>query len=197
MASRTQSECAARSPTCAAARRPSTRRSACPGGESPRSATRRTGCVVDEIGARLKAVAATHGHPFTRPDAALIHRSGWRADRPVVLRAAVDVVERHRIVHGDTVELRGRYLKVTPSDAAIIGFVQPAVVARPDMERIGRIEADVVVVHMDRPIHGRECLAAVGRADVGDGKRTDAIEMEWIGIDLAVVLWVVRVPAAL
>src|SRR5207245_1440758 len=47
------------------------------------------------------------------------------------------------------------------------------------------------------PTQWRERLTAVAGADVRHRQRADAVEMERVGEQLAVILWIVRVPVAL
>ena len=90
---------------------------------------------VDDVGvlrvdARDEAVAALRDEPVLVQDAVLRSRPRRPAERVVVLRAAVDVVERRRVVDVDVVELRQRQvLEEDPVRAAIERSIQSAVVA--------------------------------------------------------------------
>ena len=66
-------------------------------------------------------------------------RARRSAERAVVLRAAVDVVDRRRVVDFDVVELRHRQVgEVLPQPAAVPGLVEPAVAAFEQVARCCR-----------------------------------------------------------
>ena len=65
---------------------------------------------IFRIDLALEAVAALDDEPVLIHDAVSTPRPGRAAEREVVLRAAVDVVERPALVAGHIVELRDRQI---------------------------------------------------------------------------------------
>ena len=111
----------------------------------PATASRR--CRILRIDARLEAVAAADVVPVAGADAGAVERARRAADRPVVLRAAADVVERPRVVGRHAVELRQRQVgEVPPRLHAVVGLVEAAVVADDDVVGVDRVEHDLVVI---------------------------------------------------
>ena len=105
------------------------------------------GVRVGRVDARLHAVRAADAAPVAGANAGLVASAGRAAHRAVVLRAAVDVVERGGVVHGDAIELRARErVEVPPGLAAVVRFVEPAVVARDQVQGVGRVEGECVVI---------------------------------------------------
>jgi hypothetical protein len=80
----------------------------------------------------VEAVAALGDEPVGVGDAVDAARARRAAQREVVLGAAVDVVERRRLVGGDVVELRDRQVvEEAPVGAAVVALVNAAVAADP------------------------------------------------------------------
>ena len=99
------------------------------------------------IDARLEAVAAADAVPVACADAGAVAGARGPADGAVVLGAAADVVERLRVVGGDTVVLRQRQVgEVPPRLHAVVGLVEAAVVRQDDVVPVGGIEHDVVMI---------------------------------------------------
>ncbi len=83
-------------------------------------------------------------------------RSRRPAERAVVLRAAVDVVDRRGVVDVDVVELRHREVgEVPPQPPAIPALVQPAVAALEQVIGVVGIDPDEVVVDVLRALAER------------------------------------------
>src|SRR6185503_19303952 len=107
---------------------------------------------VDDAGilgivARLEAVAAADDVPVAGAHAPAVQAGDRPAVGPVVLRPAAHVVERLGVVGGDAVVLRHRQAgEETERLAEIVRLVDAAVVADEDVIRVGRIEADDVVI---------------------------------------------------
>ena len=149
---------------------------------------------VDRVGIlgidpRDETVAALGDEPVLVQDAVL--RSGARrsAERIVVLQPAVDVVERHRVVHVHVVVLRERQvLEEHPGRRAIERTVEPAVVADHHVVRIRRIDPDDVVVdvHVSLSQRVHRLAAVVGHLKDHVGN-VDAVDVLRIGVDVAVV----------
>ena len=70
------------------------------------------GVRIFRIDLTAKTVAAVGHEPVGVGDAGSAARARWTAETEVVLRAAVDVVERRRVVGRDVVELRDRQVAV-------------------------------------------------------------------------------------
>ena len=118
------------------------------------------------IGARLKPVAAADDVPVGVAYAPAIHGARRTALRPVVLRAAADVVERLRVVDRNTVVLRHGQVGEKPERlTVVVGLVQPAVVSDEDVVHVNGIERDDVVIDVHTrifPADGTPGSAAVG-----------------------------------
>src|SRR5207244_6133571 len=73
----------------------------------------RVNCVrILRIDAAVEAIAALGNEPIGVGDAMHAARPGRTAESEVVLRAAIDVVERPGFVRGDVVELRHRQVRL-------------------------------------------------------------------------------------
>ena len=112
---------------------------------------------------RLKAVAAHRDEPvFVRYRTA----SGARrhAQRIVVLRSAIDVIERLGIIDADAIELRQRQIRfVLPVCGAVPRLVHTAITPDDHVRCIVRINPQRVVIDMAvAPLRTRETLAAIG-----------------------------------
>ena len=104
---------------------------------------------VLRIDDRLKAVAACRDVPVGVDDAVHRTRAGRTTDRVVVLRAAVDVVERLRVVDPYLVELRERKVfEPRPRRAAVVRFVKTAVAPPDQVIGVGGVDPQDVVVHV-------------------------------------------------
>ena len=139
---------------------------------------------------------ATMNQSLVRTPHRFVERDG-PAERPVVLRAAADVVERLRVVHRHAVELRNRQVgEEPPRRAFVVRFVQPAVVGQEHVAPVRRIERQVVVINMDvetiaavvLPVGASPRLAAVGAALHIDVHRVDRVGPVRVDEDLVVVL---------
>ena len=116
-------------------------------------------------------------------------RPRWPAERIVVLQAAVDVVERRRVVDVDVVVLRNRQVsEERPGRRAIVRTIETAVVADHQVIGVLRVDPDDVVVDVHEALAQRvhRLAAVVGdlEDDVGD---VDTIDVLRIGVDVAVV----------
>ena len=143
------------------------------------------------IAARLESVAAADDVPVARADAPAVQRARRAAVRPVVLRAAADVVERLRVVDRHAVVLRDRQAREEPERRAlVVGLVDAAVVADQDVIPIGRIELDDVVIDVHAglfPVGLPPRLAAVRAAIEIGVHRPDRVGPMRIDEDLLVV----------
>ena len=102
---------------------------------------------IFRIDLRSKTVATVGYKPVGVGDAGSAARARRTTKTEVVLRAAVNVVERFRVVGGDVVELRDRkILFEVPVRAAIETLVNSAVATNQIMIGVGRIDPDVVIV---------------------------------------------------
>ena len=99
------------------------------------------------IDARLEAVASLGDEPVGIHDAVDAARAGRAAEREVVLGAAVDVVKRTGVVHGDVVELRDRQIgHELPVGAAVEALVDAAVAAHEIVIVVAGVDPDLVIV---------------------------------------------------
>ncbi len=128
--------------------------------------------------------------PVEVRDAVPVERSRRPHLAAVVLRAAVHVVERQRIVEGQLVELRHRQvLEEPPRLAAVVRFVHAAVAAVQDVVRVARHERHRVVVAVLVLLgHAHERLAAVVGHHEARVHLVNPVERVWIGEDLLVVV---------
>src|SRR5262249_7070649 len=99
----------------------------------PRDGAILTGAVNDvgifRVDAGLHPIAAAAGDPTAGAEAGWSQRARWSALRAVILRAAIDVVKRHRIIHRHAIRLQaGQIREIPPARAAIVGLIEPAVV---------------------------------------------------------------------
>ena len=145
---------------------------------------------ITGINGAEKAVTAGGDEPVRVDDA--IGGGGLRraAKGEVVLRAAIDEVERFALVDRDPVKLRDRQVgHVGPADAAVPGFVEAAIVAVEQVIGVGRVDPHDVVVDMlvflGEPLPG---LAAVLGHMVVGVHCIDAIDPLWVGEKLLVIL---------
>ncbi len=105
------------------------------------------GVVVGGVDAALEAIAAIGDEPVGVADAGDAARAGRSAEREVVLRAAVHVVERRVHVDVDLVELRQRQVgEEAPGLRPVEGLVETTVVAVEDVVAVIRIDPDGMVV---------------------------------------------------
>ena len=136
------------------------------------------------------AVGAVGDRPVEVRDAVPVERARRPHLAAVVLRAAVHVVERQRIVEGQLVELRdGQVLEEAPRLAAVVRFVHAAVAAVEDVVSVARHERHRVVVAVLVLLgHAHERLAAVVRHHQARVHLVDAVERVRVGEDLLVVV---------
>ena len=118
---------------------------------------------ITRLRRRLVAVATKHDFPVG--GANTIHAIGarWAALRVVVLRTAIDVVERFCIIQSQLVVLGdGQVFHVTPGSTEVVALIKATVSAHHDVVLVRRIEHDGVhVAVLVRVCHGRKGLAAV------------------------------------
>jgi len=97
----------------------------------------------------LEAVPTGRDEPIGVDDAVDRPRPRRPSDREVVLRPAVHVVERRRVVEGDLVELREReVLRPGPGRAPVVRLVQAAVAPRDQVLGVAGVDPEDVVVHV-------------------------------------------------
>src|ERR1051325_8762546 len=105
------------------------------------------GIRIFRIDLRTETIAAIGDEPVGIDDARRAASARWTTKAEVVLRAAVDVVERLRVVGGDVVKLRHRkVLFEVPVLAAIVTLVNAAVATDEVMIGVRRLDPDVVIV---------------------------------------------------
>ena len=142
------------------------------------------------IDARDEAVAALGDEPVLVQDAVLGSRARRAAERVVVLQAAVDVVERRRVVDVDVVELRERQVLEEDPGARRGRTIDTARRrCRPacGLVFVGIDPDDVIVdVHVARAQRAQR-LAAVVRHLEDHVRDVNAIDVHRIGEDVAVV----------
>ena len=137
---------------------------------------------------RVESVAP-EGYVPVRIAYAAAQRLRRPAQRVVVLRAAVDVVERLVVGGRDLVELGQRQVgEEVPVLAEVMSLVQPAVVAEDQMLGVVRVEGDRVMVHVHalRGEPAPRLAPVVGHLDEGV-ERVDAVEAVRVGVELVVV----------
>ena len=111
------------------------------------------GARVLRIGAALKAVTAGGHEPVGVGDAVLGPRPRRAAEGEVVLRAAIHVIERQRVVDVELVELSDRQIgEELVALAAVEALVQPAVAADEQVIAVVRIDPDDVIVDVLVPL---------------------------------------------
>ena len=150
--------------------------------------------AVDDVGIRrvhlrLEAVAAEGDEPVLVGDALAADRPRRPPHGVVVLRAAVDVVERLVVVHRHAVELRdGQVGMEPPGAAAVPGFVHAAVVADDEVVGVVRIDPQRVAVHVHAaPLDVPPGAAAVlGHVQEGV-EHVHAIDLVRVAHDLVVI----------
>ena len=112
---------------------------------------------------RLKTVAAHRDEPvFVRYRTASGARR--RAQRIVVLRSAIDVIERLGIIDADAIELRQRQIRfVLPVRSAVPRLVHTAITPDDHVGGIVRVNPQRVIIDMAvAPLRTRETFAAIG-----------------------------------
>ncbi len=148
------------------------------------------GVGVGGVDDGLIAVAADGDEPVLVGDARTVEGPGRPSEGVVVLGAAVDVVERLRVVDRDPVELGDRQVfEEAVGGAAIPGLVDAAVAA--DQQVVGVVGVDPqgvvvdVLLLLPDPVEG---LAAV-EGDLEEGVHAvDPVDVVGVGEDLVVVL---------
>ena len=120
---------------------------------------------VARLRGRLVAIAAEHHFPVGRANTVHVIGARRTALGVVVLRAAVNRVERLGVIHGQLVVLGDRQIgHIAPGGAQIVAFVNPAVAAHHDVIRVRGVEHDGVhIAVLAEARHGFEGFAAVCR----------------------------------
>ena len=115
------------------------------------------------VNGRFETIAAVGHKPIGIDDAMAAARAGRPAEAEVVLCAAVDIVERLRIVHGHFVKLGHRQVGFEiPGFGSVECFVNAAVAAHQVVVRVFGVYPHGVVVHMFKLLAEHlESLAAV------------------------------------
>ena len=154
---------------------------------------------VGGIHLALEAVAAVGDHPVRVHDAVLAGGPRRPAQGEVVLRAAVDVVERRVVVQRHLVELRHRQVGLElPRLRPVPALVDAAVVAVQVVVRVARVLPEGVVVHVLALLSE---AAPAGPPVVGDLRPhvhgDDAVTVGEVTEDLRVVVAAGVVAAAL
>ena len=150
----------------------------------------------------VHAVARVDLHPVVVEDAEIVARGAGSAEGVRVLQPAVDVVRR-RHVDADPVELGDRQVvHLVPGDAAIVGEIQPAIIAQDEVLRVLRIDPERVMIAMDAQIVGRahgvvragasgdrvgEGPSAVRRDEQRRAQDVESLVAGRVDVDLAVV----------
>ena len=118
-----------------------------------------------------------------------ISRPGRTAERVVVLRAAIDVIERNIVVDIDVVKLSDRQVRFeVPVRSAVKALVHAAVAAHEHIIRVLWIDPDRVIVDVLEAFAERPLRAAgVVRDLKNDIRNIDPIDVLWIGDDLCVI----------
>ncbi len=137
-----------------------------------------------------EAVAPRRHEPVRVDDPVHRRRPRRAAERRVVLRPAVDVVERLRLVQRHPVELRDGEVRLElPRRPAVPALVDAAVVPVDEVARVGRVDPERVVVDvlvlLAQPLPR---LPAVLGHHVEDVHRVDAVDVLRVGDHLLVVL---------
>ena len=102
---------------------------------------------IARLGRRLVAITAECHEPIVIANTLPIVRARRAALRVVILRPAIDVVERLGIIDRDLVELRDRQIAdEAPCFGVIIAFIQPAIGPEHDVVGIIRAERYRVVI---------------------------------------------------
>ena len=138
----------------------------------------------------LEAVTENRDVEVGVADAVHTGRARRSAERGIVLRAAVDIVEREIVVGRRLVELRDREVGLElPVRATIPGFVEAPVTAVEHMVRVRGIDPHRVTVHVLVSLGDLAPALAAVLGDVQPGVHgVDAIDIVRIGNQFVVVL---------
>ena len=138
----------------------------------------------------LEAVAEDRDVEIGVADAVHAGRARRSTERGVVLRTAIDVVEREIVVGRRLVELRDREVGLElPGRATIPGFVEAPVTAVEHMVRVRGVDPHRVTVHMLVRFRDLAPALAAVLGDVQPGVHgVDAIDIVRIGNQFVVVL---------
>ena len=145
---------------------------------------------VFRINPGLEAIAADGDEPLFTGYARATEGAGGASLRVVVLRAAVDVVKRLRVVESHFVELRhGKILLVVPVASPVVGLVNTSIGADEKMIGVIRVDPQRMVINMlvsDR--HAIEIRPAILRQHDERIQGVHAIDVIGIAEDFVVIL---------
>ncbi len=148
------------------------------------------GVVIFRVNRGTEAIATLGGKPIGVDDSAFAASARGAANAGIILRAAVDVIERSVGVGDDIVKLSERKIfRVAPCAAAVVTFVEAAVAADHDVLAIVGVNPDDVIIHVFalrvQPADG--AAAVIGCLD-DEIHHVDAFRIIRIGKNGAVVL---------
>src|ERR1044072_988913 len=144
---------------------------------------------IFRINSGVKKITAIRYKPVRVNNAGDATRTRRTAKAKVVLRAAVDVVERCVVVGSNVVELRDRKIGFKlPIRAAIVTFINTTVGADQIMIVVARVNPDLVIVNMLRFLaETPQCSTAIIRNHQKDVHDVDSVHVLWMGNDARVV----------
>ncbi len=142
---------------------------------------------IGGVGPGEEAVSPADHDPVLVGDPARVEGGVRGAPDPVILKAAIDAIGSVQ-VEAHLVDLGGvDALDRLPGFPAVVGNVDPAVVAVDEMGRVRGVDPEPVVVRVDARPDGPELLAAVVRYEKARRQDIDRPVVRGIDVDLAVV----------
>ena len=153
---------------------------------------------IFRVNLRLVAVAANRDEPVFVRDTDAVARARRAAQCGVVLRAAIDVVERRGVVDADAVELRDRQVGLeTPVLAAVKTLIHAAVTANEQVVGVARVDPERVIIHVAvLARHALERLPAIFGHVQERIQGVDPVHLARVADDLVVVLGAGRLVVA-